>query len=287
MNKLIISDIKNKIFTMRGLQVMLDKDLADFYNIETRVLKQAVKRNINRFPEDFMFILTENEIHSLVSQSVIASKKQLGGAKPYVFTEQGVSNLSAILSSEKAIEINIQIMRAFVTMRNFIYTHAQIFQRLNAIELKQIKYDKKFDAIFKALKTHEKKQGIFYDGQVFEACVFVSEIIRNAKKEIILIDNYIDESVLTLISKKKEKVNVNIFTKKISAQLALDIKKFTEQFGPIQIQEFNNAHDRFLIIDSKEIYHFGASLKDLGKKWFAFSKFETGAVDMLKKIKLN
>lgn len=284
MNELTIPDIKSKILTIRGVQVMIDRDLAQLYDIETRSLKQAVNRNKKRFPEDFMFVLNEEEIDFLVSQSVIPSKKHLGGAKPYVFTEQGVSNLASILSSDKAIDINIYIMRAFVAMRKFISQNASIFQRLDRVELKQLEYDQKFNKVFQALETHEIKQGIFYDGQVFDAYTFVCDLVKNAKKEIVLIDNYIDESVLTLFSKRKKHVKICIYTKKISKQLKLDVDKFNEQHEAITVKEFNNAHDRFLIIDSKEVYHFGASLKDLGKKWFAFSKFEKEAIEMLSKL---
>jgi len=284
MNELTTLNIKSKIITLRGVQVMIDRDLAQLYDIETRALKQAVNRNKKRFPEDFMFILNEEDINFLVSQSVIPSKKHLGGANPYVFTEQGVSNLASILSSDKAIDINIYIMRAFVAMRKFISQNASIFQRLDRVELKQLEHDQKFDKVFKALETNEKKQGIFYDGQVFDAYTFVCDLVKNAKKEIVLIDNYVDESVLILFSKRKKGIFVKIYTKNISKQLKLDIEKFNSQYESITVKEFNNAHDRFMIIDSKEVYHFGASLKDIGKKWFAFSKFEKEALLMLNKL---
>ena len=282
-------NIKSKIYTIRGLQVMLDRDLAKLYNIETRTLKQAVNRNEKRFPSDFMFILTEKEIDILVSQNVIPSKKHLGGAFPYAFTEQGVANLSSILNSEKAIQINIQIMRAFIEMRRFIYKNAQIFQRLDHVEKKQIEYDKNFEKIFDALENREvmPQKGIFFDGQIFDAHKFFSDIIRTANNSIVLIDNYIDDSVLTLFSKRKENVKVIIFTKEISNELSLDLKKYNSQYPPIKIKEFQQSHDRFLIIDNKEVYHFGASLKDLGKKWFAFSKFDKEALAMLDKLELK
>lgn len=285
-----VADIEKRIYTMRGVQVMLDRDLATLYEVETRALKQAVKRNPARFPSDFMFELSETEIEALVSQSVIPSKKQLGGAKPLAFTEQGVSSLSAVLTSARAIEINIEIMRAFVKMRRFLAHNADIFQRLDQVEKRQLaselKTDERFEQLFSALedKSIKPKQGIFYDGKVFDAYNFVCDLVHSAKQRIILIDNYVDESVLTLLSKRKKQVSAQILTKSISKQLKLDIEKFNQQYPTIDVQTFQLAHDRFLIIDD-DIYHIGASLKDLGKKWFAFSRMEISAIAMLAKVK--
>jgi len=267
--------IKDRILTIRNKQVMLDRDLAELYNIETRVLKQAINRNLERFPLDFMFILNDEEIDSMVSQIVIPSRKYFGGAYPYAFTEQGVANLSSILKSKLAIEINIKIIRAFVAMRHYISKNSDTFDRLDHLEYKQIEYhiksEDKFNKLFKIIESKEiPKQGIFYDGQVFDAYKFVSDLIKTAKSSIILIDNYVDDSVLTLFTKKHAKVSVTIYTK-ITKQLKLDLKKYNKQYQPIEIKEFSKSHDRFLIIDS-QIYHIGASLKDLGKRWFAFSK---------------
>ena len=276
--------IKNRIHTIRGFQIILDRDLAALYGVETRSLKQAVNRNKKRFPEDFMLVLTDKEIDFLVSQSVIPSKKHLGGALPYAFTEQGVANLSSVLTSAKAIDVNIQIMRAFVEMRKFIQLNAQIFQRLDFIERKQFIHDEKFKNIFNALETEKPKQGIFFDGQIFDSHKFVSDLIRSAEKSIILIDNYIDDSVLTLFTKKNNNVSVIIYTKNLTKQLKLDLDKYNSQYSEIEVKKFNNSHDRFMIIDNKDVYHIGASLKDLGKKWFAFSKFEKEAAKMLEKV---
>jgi len=286
MSKLDLN-IQKKIFTIRGKQVMLDRDLAKLYDVETRVLKQAVKRNIERFPVDFMFKLNENEINYMVSQSVIPSKQLLGGAIPYVFTEQGVSMLSAVLKSDKAINVSIKVIRAFVEMKKFIVNNAALFQRLDKIELKQTETDQKFEQIFKALedKSVKPKQKIFYDSQIFDAYTFVSDLICSAKISVILIDNYIDDTVLTLFTKRNKNVTAKIYTKTINKQLALDLKKHNSQYPEIKIKELKKAHDRFLIIDEKTIYHFGASLKDLGKKLFAFSKFDVQAVEMLREIK--
>ncbi len=279
-------NIQSKIYTIRGMQVMLDRDLAALYGVETRALKQAVKRNIKRFPADFMFELTNIEVNSMVSQSVIPSKKYFGGAKPFAFTEQGVSSLSGVLSSNKAIEINIKIMRAFVEMRKFILTNAQIFQRLDTLEMKQVKTDKVLNSVLNAIDEHEikPKKGIFFDGQVFDSYVFVSKLIKKAKQSIVVIDNYVDESVLTLLAKRKKNVRVTILTKNISKALQLDVDKHNAQYASIEVKAFNKSHDRFLIIDKKEIYHIGASLKDLGKKWFAFSKMDATTLKILDKM---
>jgi hypothetical protein len=281
-----IDEIRQLIYTFRGVQIVIDRDLANLYDIENRALKQAVKRNPARFPDDFMFELSDTEIESLVSQNVIPSKKYLGGARPYAFTEQGVASLSSVLQSEKAIAINIQIMRAFVTMRRFIATNARIFQRLDTVERKQPEADENFKKIFNAIEAKEiiPKQGIFFNSQIFDAYKFVSDLFRTAKKSIIIIDNYIDDTVLTHLAKRHDNVTVTILTKSISKHLMLDVKKFNEQYPAIEIKEFNNAHDRFIIIDKNIVYHFGASLKDLGKKWFAFSKMDIGAMEMLGKL---
>jgi len=198
--------------------------------------------------------------------------------------------LSGVLKSAKAVQISIQVINAFVTMRRFLASNAEVFQRLGAVERKQIEHkvevDHKFEQIFNAIEERsiKPKQGIFFDGQIFDAYQFVSGLIRTARKSIIVIDNYIDEGVLTLLSKANKKVQITILTKTISKQLALDIKKYNEQYPAITLKEFHNSHDRFLIIDGKTVYHFGASLKDLGKKWFAFSKFDKHAFTLLDKL---
>lgn len=283
-------EIHSRIYTLRNVQVMLDKDLAQFYDVKPIRLREQVKRNIKRFPSDFMFQLSEEEVDLMVSQNAIPSKQHLGGSLPFAFTEQGVAAISAVLTSERAIEVNIQIMRAFVAMRKFITINAQIFQRLNVVERKQLEHkletDEKFNRIFNALEEKEitPKQGIFFDGQIFDAYQFVSDLIRTAHKSIIIIDNYIDDTVLTHLTKRRKNVTVTIFTKTITKQMVLDVEKYNQQYQPIGIKEFNNSHDRFLIIDNKTVYHFGASLKDLGKKWFAFSKMDKEAFKMLERL---
>ncbi|MBU4011706.1 MAG: ORF6N domain-containing protein [Proteobacteria bacterium] len=283
-------EIHRRIYTLRNVQVMLDKDLAQFYDVKPIRLREQVKRNIKRFPSDFMFQLSAEEVDLMVSQNAIPSKQHLGGSLPFAFTEQGVAAISAVLTSERAIEVNIQIMRAFVAMRKFITTNAQIFQRLNIVERKQLEYkletDEKFNRIFNALEEKEitPKQGIFFDGQIFDAYQFVSDLIRTARKSIIIIDNYIDDTVLTHLTKRRKNVTVTILTKTITKQMVLDVEKYNQQYQPVDIKEFNNSHDRFLIIDDKTVYHFGASLKDLGKKWFAFSKMDKEAFKMLERL---
>ncbi len=280
-------DIENKILTLRNQQVMLDRDLSKLYNVETRVLKQSVKRNIGRFPSDFMFELNKNEIELLVSQNVIPSKKHLGGSKPFAFTEQGVAMLSSVLKSKIAVDVNIAIFRAFTKMRNFLLNNAVIFQKFNYIERKLLQHDNNFEKVFKAIENKENQPsyGVFFDGQIFDAYVFISKLVKSAQKSILLIDNYIDESVLELFSKRKEKVNVTIYTKNITNILKQDLDKYNMQYPKISIVKFNKAHDRFLIIDEKTVYHIGASLKDLGKKWFAFSKLDLEFIQILKRLK--
>ncbi|MBU4446760.1 ORF6N domain-containing protein [bacterium] len=291
MNKIILSDnIERKIVSLRGTPIILDRDLAALYEVETRALKQAVKRNIERFPIDFMFELTEDEIETMVSQSVIPSKKYFGGAKPFAFSEQGVAMLSAILKSPIAIEVSIKIMQAFVKIRQLAIAYSGLTQKVMHLEKWQnefeVKTNTRFDKIFTMIKENNiiPNQGIFYDGQIFDAHQFVSDLIRSAKKSIHLIDNYIDESVLVLLSKKEPAVSVTIFTSSVSRQLSLDIERFNAQYPPIEIKEFKKSHDRFLIVDKSVIYHVGASLKDLGKKWFAFSRINMNANEMINKL---
>ncbi len=269
--------IQNLIYTIRGKQVMLDSDLASLYHVETKNLNKAVKRNIERFPASFCFQLTEEETQSLRFQFGTSSLNY-GGRRylPYVFTEQGVAMASAILRSDIAVKVSVEIMEAFVEMRRMLISNASLFHRLDNIELKQLQADQKFEELFKALesdKLHSEK-GIFYNGQIFDAYAFVSDIIRTAKSSIILLDNYLDDTVLTLLGKRNDNVTATIYTKNISNQLMLDLQRYNSQYPPIEVEFFSDAHDRFLIIDNTELYHIGASLKDLGKKWFAFSRMD-------------
>ena len=290
MLNVVENDIEKKIFTVRGNQVMIDRDLAELYEVETKVLNQAVKRNIERFPSEFRFQLVQNEKDELVTNCDRFKMLKHSSTLPYVFTEQGVSMLSAVLKSDVAVRVSIDIINIFVKMRRILSVNSELLQRLALVEKRQItneiKTDERFEKIFDALeeKTLTPKQGIFFDGQVFDAYVFISELVRSAKSSLVLIDNYIDESVLMMLSKIDSKCHVTIYTKTISKQLELDLKKHNEQYAPIEIKTLKEAHDRFLIIDDKSVYHIGASLKDLGKKWFAFSKFNKEALVLLDKL---
>ncbi|MEI8047980.1 MAG: ORF6N domain-containing protein [Bacteroidota bacterium] len=280
-------EIGNRIFTIRGNQVMIDRDLAEIYSVDTKVLNQAVKRNIERFPDFFRFQISENEKNELVTICDRFSSLKHSSSLPYAFTEQGVSMLSAVLRSETAIRVSIQIMQAFVEMRKMVLSHAGLFQRLDKIEVKQIETDQKFEQIFKALESRgpQPEKGIFFDGQVFDAYAFIAGIIKKSNNSIILIDNYVDETVLTLLAKRDKTVSATIYTRQISKQLELDLKKHNEQYPEIVIRTFADSHDRFLIIDRQQLYHLGASLKDLGKKWFAFSRMDSLTGVILNKLK--
>ena len=300
-------DIENLIYVIRGTQVMLDRDLAMIYGVETKVLNQAVKRNINRFPDDFMFQLKENETDSLRSQIVtsnesdeslrsqIVTSNKRGGTRylPYAFTEIGIAMLSSVLHSQIAVDANIRIMRAFVATRHFFTANAQMFQRIEVIEHHQLEMathqkdtDKQIRQILKRLddKNATPTQGIFFDGQIFDAYTFVSDLIRSAKKNIVLFDNYVDDTVLTMLDKRKPKVDATIYTQKVNQQLSLDLAKHNAQYQPIDVKQYGRVHDRYLCIDNT-VYHIGASLKDLGKRWFSFNKMEMTAKELLGNVK--
>ena len=280
-----LEGIKNLIYTIRGKQVMLDNDLASLYQVETKNLNRAVKRNIERFPESFCFQLTEKEAENLRVQFGTSSLNH-GGRRylPTAFSELGIAMASAVLRSETAVRVSVEIMEAFVEMRRMLLCNASLFQRLDKIELKQLESEQKFEEIFKAFESDKfhSENGVFYNGQIFDAYTFVSNIMRNAKNSIILIDNYVDDTVLTLIGKRNDNVDATIYTKSINNQLRLDLRRYNSQYSPINIKIFSDAHDRFLIIDDTELYHIGASLKDLGKKWFAFSRMDIEIGRMLK-----
>jgi hypothetical protein len=278
--------IKSKIFTIRGKQVMMDRDLAVLYGVETKVLNQAVKRNLERFPETFRYQLTKEEQNELVTNCDRFKVLKHSASLMHSYTEQGIAMLSTVLRSETAIRISIEIMSAFVEMRRFLIDNANVFLRLENMERKQIKTDKNIDKIFNALESSDlkPKQGIFYDGQVFDAYIFIADIIRLAKTSIVLFDNYVDDTVLRLFTKRNKGVSLTIYTQTITAQLALDLKKHNAQYSAAVIKEFKGAHDRFLIIDGTIVYHIGASLKDLGKKWFAFSKMDIAAIELLSRL---
>ena len=265
-------NLKDNIHTIRDKQVMLDRDLAELYGVETRILNKAVKRNRNRFPEDFCFYLTLEEYHDLMFHF---GTSRWGGTRkpPLAFTEYGVAALSGILKSGKAAEANIKIIRAFIEMRKFMRENANIFQKFQQIDQKLLTHDENFNQIFKAMESKQltPNQGIFFDGHVYDAHKFITDLIKSANNSITLFDNYINEDTLTLFSNKKENVKITIYTKDITEKLRLAEKRFNQQHKNLEIEEFTRSHDRFLIIDN-QVYHIGASLKDAGKRWFAFSR---------------
>ncbi len=272
--------IERMIYTFREEQVMVDSDLATMYQVETKVLNQAVKRNIERFPESFRFQLSDEELENVQSQNITSSflRSQFATLKdgrgkhrkylPYVFTEQGVAMLSAVLRSETAIKVSIAIMNAFVQMRRTIGNHQQLLQLSSDFTKHKLETTEKFNQVFKALEGSKikNKQGIFFDGQTYDAYDFVNKLIKQAKKSIVIIDDYVDDSVITQLTEKHKNVQVTILSKIISKKLQLDIDKANTQYPSFKAIIFAKSHDRFMIIDQKEVYHIGASLKDLGKK---------------------
>ncbi len=292
-NELIkVDDIKSRIFTIRGMQVMLDSDLAELYGVETKRLNEQVRRNIDRFPDEFSFVLSRSEYGFLRSHFATLEKGQGKHKKylPRVFSEHGVMMLANVLKSDASVKMSINIIKAFVAMRRYFKDTYEIFEKFETLERKQIEYkletDSKIEKILSAIESKQiqPKQGVFFDGQIFDAHKFISDIIRSAEKSIILIDNYVDDTVLTLFSKRKQGVVLKILTKNRSKQLQLDMQKFNEQFPPAEIKEFSYSHDRFMIIDGKDLYLFGASLKDLGKKWFGFARMDIGAAEIIAKL---
>jgi hypothetical protein len=283
--EITINQIENRIYTIRGIQVMLDSDLAEMYDVETKVLNQAVKRNLDRFPNEFRFQLTKDELDNLRSQ-IVTSSLSHGGRRglPYVFTEQGVSMLSAVLRSNTAIKVSIQIIQAFVTMRKTFANLHGLIQRLEGLESKQLITDSKLEKVLKALeKDSQPKQGIFFEGQLFDAHVFASDLIKKAQKSLVLVDNYIDETTLLLLSKRKKGVECTVHTRN-NATLKKDIEKHNLQYPEISVIENRSSHDRFLVIDDTNLYHIGASLKDLGNKCFAFSRMDDLLGDVQTKL---
>ena len=245
--------IKNLIYTIRGKQVMLDSDVAMLYNCETRIINQTVKRNINRFPEKFCFKLTEKEFTNLRSQIVILNQGNVVRKYlPYAFTEQGIAMLSGLLKSKVAVQVSINIMDAFVEMRKFIYTNGQVFERLTNVEYKLLEHDKKFNEVFNELQREENiKQKIFFDGQIYDAYNLIVKIIKKANNKILIIDNYVDDSILDILTKKKQDVEVVVLTSENSNITKLDIQKFNKEYPILKIAKTNKFHDRFIVVDNK------------------------------------
>ena len=294
-----IEDIKNLIYTIRGKQVMLDSDVANLYHYETKKINQAVKRNMGRFPERYCFQLTEEEIKDLKLQIATSSLESLRSQfvtlnnmgrgqhrkyLPYVFTEQGIAMLSGVLRNDIAIQVSINIMDAFVEMRRFLASNGHVFERLTNVEYQLIekgkeltKHEKQFEKVFDELqksKIEEFNQKLFFEGQIYDAYSLIIDIIKTAENKILIIDNYIDDSILKMLSKKNKNVDVIIVTSQNSNLIKLDIHKFNKQYPTLKIIKTNKFHDRFILIDNRKLYHIGASLKDLGKKCFAISKIK-------------
>lgn len=272
--------IQGMIYVIRGKQVMLDSDLAILYQVETKVLNQAVKRNISRFPDKFRFQLKSEEFSNLKSQFVTSSLRDdgYGGRRklPYVFTEQGIAMLSAVLRSEIAIQVSIRIMETFVEMRKYTADTSLLYNRISEIEVKQSTYqietDEKFTQVFNYISEHEEsQQKIFFDGQIYDAFSFITSIISEAKHSIVLVDNYVDLGTLNILEKKQKNVAATIYTVKKTKLTGKDIDTFNMQYPKVEVRYTCVFHDRFLIIDEEKAYHIGASLKDAGKKCFAIS----------------
>lgn len=302
------NEIERRIILIRNCQVMIDRDLADLYGVKTGRLNEQVKRNKERFPEHFMFQLTKEEQENyetfregilaidkgsdpLISQ--IATSNKGGNRKPsYAFTEQGVAMLASVLHSDTAIRMSIRIIEAFVAMRKYLMNNAKIFMEIESIKRHQIDSDlhilnneKKIDDVMKLMEKNniEVTQGIFSEGQVFDAYVFVSDLIRKAKFSIVLIDNYIDETIFIMLDKREKGVSATIYTANFPNRLKLDLEKHNSQYQPIKVEVYNKSHDRFLIIDD-DVYLIGASLKDMGKKMFGFSKLHFSKEEILNRL---
>ena len=294
-------DIKSMIYVIRNKQVMLDSDLAMLYQVETRVFNQAVKRNIARFPDSFRFQISKDEYEALRSQIVTSKEEDANGNKkggrrylPYVFTEQGIAMLSAVLRSDVAIQVSINIMNAFVEMRRFIANNALLFERISNIELKQLEYqkqtDEKLEQIFEYISEHEEAgQKVFFDGQIYDAFSLIVSLIQKAEKEITLIDGYVDVGTLNLLSKKKENVSVTIYTQKRTRLTKKDVENFNAQYPALEVKYTKVLHDRFLILDRDTAYHVGASLKDAGKKCFGINLIQDAGIirDILQRLELE
>jgi phage regulator Rha-like protein len=278
-------DLQSKIFTIRGIQVMLDRDLAELFNVEVKRLNEQVKRNIERFPENFRFSLIDHEKNELVAICDRFKSLKYSSNNSFAFTEQGVAMLSAVLRSETAVKVSIEIINAFVEMRKIINNHNGLLQRIEGVERKLLESDHKFEQVFKALNQNVfPTHGIFFDGQLFDAYVFATDLIKSAQQSIILIDNYIDETTLLMLSKRKPTCKAVIYTQKTNSQIQLDLAKYNQQYPSIELKPLKNTHDRFMILDNKSLYHIVASLKDLGNKWFAFSRIDEFLPEILTKL---
>ena len=277
-NELTNEDIKSLIYTIRGKQVMLDSDVARLFEYATKDLNRNVKNNIERFPEYYCFQLTDEEYKSLRCKIFTLNENGRGQHRkylPYVFTEYGITMLAGLLKSQVAVNVSIKIVNSFIEMRKFLASNGQVFERLTNVEYQLQEHNKKFDEVFNQLQLGENiKQRIFFDGQIYDAYSIIIDIIKKADKKILIIDNYIDDSVLKMLAKKKNNVEVVILTSDKSNIDNLDIKKFNKEYPILKVAKTNKFHDRFIVIDNKEMYHLGASIKDLGKRCFAINRIE-------------
>ena len=276
-----IAILQNKILVIRNQQVMIDRDIAELYGVETKRLNEQVKRNIERFPDEFCFQLNDSEFHNWKSQFATSNSDKMGlRKKPYAFTEHGVTMLATVLKSETAVKASIQIVKAFVSMRKFLLNNAQIFQRLDSLEMHRIESDKRIDELFDRMDRYaiDDTQGIFFQGQIFDAYAKFESFIAQARQSIVLIDNYIDLSVLERFTKKNAGVQVTIYTNPQTTVTEQDVQRFNAQYPLLEVKHTTAMHDRFLIIDNQTLYHIGASLKDLGKRCFAFDVFDSSFI---------
>ena len=287
-------EIKKLIYTIRGKQVMIDNDVARLYHYTTKNINKAVKRNIERFPEEFCFQLTENEFQTLrfqigtSNQSSEINNNLRGGRRylPYVFTEQGIAMLAGVLKNDIAVKVSLNIINSFIEMRKFIASNGQVFERLTNMEYKLLEHDKKFDIVFDQLQQEENiKQKIFFEGQIYDAYSLIIDIIKKANRKITIIDNYIDDSILKMLAKKNKNVQVTILTSIKSNIQNIDIQKFNKEYPTLKVAKTDKFHDRFVLLDNTEMYHLGASIKDLGKKCFAISKVENEEmINLIKRV---
>ena len=293
------ADIKSMIYVIRNQQVMIDSDLAMLYQVETKRLNEAAKRNISRFPERFRFQLTKEEYENLKSQIATSSSEDdngYGGRRklPFVFTEQGIAMLSAVLRSDVAIRVSIRIMDTFVEMRKYMANTSLLYERLNAMEVRQINYqaetDERFERVFEYISEHEESsQKIFFDGQIYDAFSLIVNLIQKADKEITLIDGYVDVGTLNLLSKKNQNVAVTVYTLKRTKLTKTDVENFNAQYPTLEVKYTKVFHDRFLILDRGTAYHVGASLKDAGKKCFGINLIQDEGIirDILQRLELE
>lgn len=293
------ASIKDMVYMVRNKQVMFDFDLAQVYGYEVRVLNQQVKRNIARFPDDFMFELTNEEVQLMKSQIVTSQSGtffsgQTGGRRkpPKAFTEQGVYMLGAVLRGSIAERQTVFIMRAFREMKQFVANNADMLDKIRSVELRQLSFeqktDEKIEQIVRTLTDRaESTQKIFFAGQVFDAYSILSKVIGQAKSTILLVDGYVNLGTLDLLSRKRPDVSVRIYTTNQGCRLTQkEIALFNQQYPPLQVAYTTDFHDRFLILDGTTAYHIGASLKDAGKKCFAISLFEDDQIvqDIMRRL---